>query len=134
MHPPSDPQEEGEEGDVAASPADLDGPGPRPIEQIAKEHGGDAGSNGGGSSASVGSGEASGAGAAAGAGAGDKEEDGPQKKSHGEGTGEKYVKSSGLRADGGDFDAANPGAGREADRMSFSFFFSLSFPSLFPLL
>ncbi|CAG8952699.1 hypothetical protein HYFRA_00008942 [Hymenoscyphus fraxineus] len=33
----------------------------------------------------------------------------------GEGTGEKYVKSSGMSAEGGDFDAANPGAGREAD-------------------
>ena len=41
-------------------------------------------------------------------------------RSHGEGTGEKYVKSSGLAADGGDFDAANPGAGKEADRMSHS--------------
>jgi hypothetical protein len=42
------------------------------------------------------------------------------KESKGEGTGEKYIKSSGLKADGGDFDAANPGAGREADRMFFS--------------
>ncbi|KAI9846966.1 MAG: hypothetical protein M1837_003322 [Sclerophora amabilis] len=33
------------------------------------------------------------------------------------GTGEKYVKSSGMAADGGDFDATNPGAGREADRL-----------------
>ncbi len=44
------------------------------------------------------------------------EEDGPQKKSQGDGTGELYVKSSGMEADGGDFDAARPGAGREADR------------------
>ena len=36
-----------------------------------------------------------------------------------EGTGEQYVKSTGLAADGGDFDAAKPGAGREADRKSF---------------
>lgn len=35
--------------------------------------------------------------------------------STGEGTGEKYVKSTGMGAEGGDFDAANPGAGREAD-------------------
>lgn len=34
------------------------------------------------------------------------------------GTGEKWVKSSGLAADGGDFDATKPGAGREADRES----------------
>ena len=34
---------------------------------------------------------------------------------HGEGTGEKYVRSTGLAADGGDFDATRPGAGREAE-------------------
>lgn len=33
------------------------------------------------------------------------------------GSGEKYVKSSGFAAEGGDFDATQPGAGREADRM-----------------
>jgi hypothetical protein len=57
-------------------------------------------------------------GGAAGASAGGEggEEDGPQKESHGEGTGEKYVKSSGMKADGGDFDASNPGAAKEADR------------------
>jgi hypothetical protein len=32
------------------------------------------------------------------------------------GTGEQYIKSSGLAADGGDFDATKPGAGREAYR------------------
>ena len=32
------------------------------------------------------------------------------------GTGEKWVKTSGMAADGGDFDATKPGAGREADR------------------
>lgn len=32
------------------------------------------------------------------------------------GTGEKYVKSTGLAAQGGNFDAAAPGAGKEADR------------------
>jgi len=35
----------------------------------------------------------------------------------GEGTGEKYVKTSGMAADGGDFDATKPGAGKEADRL-----------------
>jgi len=34
-----------------------------------------------------------------------------------EGTGTQYVKSSGLAAEGGGFDAAAPGAGREADRL-----------------
>jgi hypothetical protein len=37
--------------------------------------------------------------------------EGPKK-----GTGQEYVKSSGLAADGGDFDASKPGAGAEADR------------------
>lgn len=32
------------------------------------------------------------------------------------GTGEAYVKATGFSADGGDFDAKNPGAGKEADR------------------
>jgi hypothetical protein len=54
------------------------------------------------------------AGGAASSSSGD--DDGPQKESHGTGTGEKYVKSSGMKADGGDFDAANAGAGIEADR------------------
>ncbi|KAI8289506.1 hypothetical protein K4K59_006575 [Colletotrichum sp. SAR11_240] len=86
----------------------LDGPGPKPLEAVAKERGGDAGRVEG----------ASGDGGLAGdAAADDGEEDGPQKKSHGEGTGEKYVKSTGLAADGGDFDATKPGAGREADRL-----------------
>jgi len=53
-------------------------------------------------------------------GVGDND-DGPQKESHGEGTGEKYVKSSGMGADGGDFDAAKPGAAREADRKFYSY-------------
>lgn len=34
-----------------------------------------------------------------------------------EGTGTKYVKSTGMAADGGDFDATKPGAGREAIRL-----------------
>jgi len=46
----------------------------------------------------------------------DKGENAPQKESHSEGTGELYVKSSGMKADGGDFDATKPGAGKEADR------------------
>ncbi|KAI9827774.1 MAG: hypothetical protein M1832_004263 [Thelocarpon impressellum] len=33
------------------------------------------------------------------------------------GTGEQWVKTSGMAAEGGDFDAAKPGAGREADRL-----------------
>lgn len=34
------------------------------------------------------------------------------------GTGTQYVKTSGMAAEGGDFDATKPGAGREADRKS----------------
>ncbi|PSN66175.1 hypothetical protein BS50DRAFT_635326 [Corynespora cassiicola Philippines] len=33
------------------------------------------------------------------------------------GSGEEWIKTSGLHADGGDFDATKPGAGREADRL-----------------
>jgi len=33
------------------------------------------------------------------------------------GTGEQYVKSTGIPAEGGDFDASNPGAGQEATRL-----------------
>lgn len=40
----------------------------------------------------------------------------PSEASGKEGTGMEYVKSTGLAADGGNFDAAKPGAGREADR------------------
>jgi hypothetical protein len=34
-----------------------------------------------------------------------------------QGTGEEYVKSTGMAADGGDFDVTNPGAGAEATRL-----------------
>jgi hypothetical protein len=73
-----------------AQNVDTSGPGPKPLSETHKA-GGQAPSSGG-------------------------DDDGAQKESHGEGTGEKYVKSSGLKADGGDFDAAAPGAGKEADR------------------
>jgi len=91
--------------DVGDNPVKLDGPGPRPLEVIAKEHGGDAALSGS-SSDNVGD---------------DKKQlpgdkaDGLERE--GSGKGELYVKSSGLKADGGDFDAAAPGAGREADRL-----------------
>lgn len=41
----------------------------------------------------------------------------PASRSTEHGTGEEYVQSSGFMADGGDFDAANPGAGKEAHRL-----------------
>jgi hypothetical protein len=86
-----------------AAKVNTSGPGPKTLEEKARESGGVAGKGGGEGKGKSGEGEG-------------EEKDGPQKKSHGEGTGEKYVKSSGMVADGGDFDAANPGAGREADR------------------
>jgi hypothetical protein len=69
-----------------AAKVDTSGPGPKPLSEVKK------------------TGESAG------------DDDGPQKESHGEGTGKQYVKSSGLKSDGGDFDAANPGAAKEADR------------------
>ena len=50
--------------------------------------------------------------------------EGMRRTSGSEGTGELWVKSSGMKADGGDFDASAPGAGREADR-EFSLFWCL---------
>ncbi|KAI0122170.1 hypothetical protein F4814DRAFT_200995 [Daldinia grandis] len=95
----------------------LDGPGPKPLDEVAREHGGDAGKLEKderkplpGEDAPAGSENKS-------SGAGGEDEDGPNAKSTGEGTGEQYVKSSGLQADGGDFDATKAGAGREADRL-----------------
>jgi len=86
----------------------IDGPGPRPLADVAREHGGDAGKSnsslGGGASPQVG-----------GSGAPAPESTGGQ--DHSQDRGELYVRSSGLRADGGDFDASAPGAGREADRL-----------------
>lgn len=48
------------------------------------------------------------------AGSGVGEEGGEDKEA--KGTGEKVVRQSGFKADGGDFDASLPGAGQEADR------------------
>lgn len=90
-----------------------EGPGPKPLETVAKEHGGDAG-NIEGAAAETSQGGDKPAGAADGDDAGDESKAAHDKD---EGTGEKYVKTSGLAADGGDFDATKPGAGREADRL-----------------
>jgi hypothetical protein len=51
-----------------------------------------------------------------------------QRESHGEGTGEKWIKSSGMKSDGGNFDASQAGAGKEADRKLS--FITLVFPSI----
>ncbi|OIW34108.1 hypothetical protein CONLIGDRAFT_210312 [Coniochaeta ligniaria NRRL 30616] len=115
---PSDPQTDPKEAQIKSNvddtgsgldkgdnPDKVDGPGPRPIAEVAKEYGGDAGN-----AKPEASQKREGA-------QDDEEGDGPQKTSSGEGSGEKYVKSSGLKADGGDFDATQPGAGKEADRL-----------------
>ncbi|KAK2042272.1 hypothetical protein LZ31DRAFT_596552 [Colletotrichum somersetense] len=98
----------------ASGPVDggdkLDGPGPRPLEVVAKERGGDAGNVKDSSKGGLMKDDST-------SGIEDKNEDDPKEPSHGEGTGEKYVKTSGLAVDGGDFDATKPGAGREADRL-----------------
>ncbi|KAK3333466.1 hypothetical protein B0T19DRAFT_126793 [Cercophora scortea] len=96
--------------DTGDNPNKLEGPGPRPLAEIAKENGGDVGNASKSSSDAIGPDESGG-------GSAGQDSDGPQKQSHGEGTGEQWVKSSGLTADGGDFDASAPGAGREADRL-----------------
>lgn len=115
---PSNPQTEEKNAEAARNvddsgkgpnKLDTNAPGPRPLEQVAREHGGDAGNK---EKTKVDTDGADGADKKD-----DEDDDGPQTTSHGEGTGELYVKSSGLKADGGDFDASNPGAGKEADRL-----------------
>lgn len=82
------------------------GEGPKPLETVAKEHGGDAGNN-----TNKYKGDANKPAAGADGAVLDKSD-----KKESEGTGEQYVKTTGFAADGGDFDATKPGAGREADR------------------
>ncbi|OTB17951.1 hypothetical protein K445DRAFT_315702 [Daldinia sp. EC12] len=123
-NPKSAPTDVNDAGDGPNEAQKLDGPGPKPLDEVAREHGGDAGKIDKkdeskplpGEDAPARSESASKRSGSGSAGAGE-DEDGPNAKSTGEGTGEKYVKSSGLQADGGDFDATKPGAGREADRL-----------------
>lgn len=113
-NPTTDPKKEAERKnvddtgalDASENPGKVDGAGPRPVEEVARDHGGDAGAvagAGAGQSASNEGGEKLGS-------------SGEEDKGESKGTGEEYIKSSGLKADGGDFDATKPGAGREADR------------------
>ncbi|KAI3344005.1 hypothetical protein F4824DRAFT_30008 [Ustulina deusta] len=101
---PTDVNDASDEGINKAR--ELDGPGPKPVAEVAKENGGDAGND---RTSSI-----------------DKESEENETKETKEseedtnkdsGTGEQYVRSSGLQADGGDFDATKPGAGQEADRL-----------------
>lgn len=99
---------------------DVTGPGPRPLDEVARENSGDAGQSSETASASTDQKSAGSAG------------DGPEDPSDSQeqGTGEQWVKTSGLAADGGDFDATKPGAGREADRTYFPH--SIACQKLFP--
>ena len=106
--------------DTNDNPEKLEGPGPRPVAEIARENGGDAGKAT--SSGSVSNNKKAEEAA--------KEED---ENPHSGDKGMLYVRSSGMKADGGDFDATKPGAGKEADReflllllhLIIFFFFSL---------
>lgn len=113
-NPTTDPKKEAERKnvddtgnlDASENPSKVDGPGPRPVEEVAREHGGDAAK----STEAVG-------GAGAGPDSVGKEgEEVKGEENENKGSGEQWVKTSGLKADGGDFDATKPGAGREADR------------------
>jgi hypothetical protein len=79
---------------------DPKGPSPKPVEQIAREHGGDAGLAYKSTQENT----------------GDKK-DTEEKDSKPKTTGE-VVHATGFAAEGGDFDATKPGAGKEADRKS----------------
>ncbi|PHH74502.1 hypothetical protein CDD80_3053 [Ophiocordyceps camponoti-rufipedis] len=91
-----------------AEPEDEDDPntkvmgeGPKPLEVVAKEHGGDAGNRGDAKEQRDGS----------------TADDAEASQQENKGTGEMHVMTTGFAADGGDFDAAKPGAAREADRL-----------------
>lgn len=93
---------EPENVDADEPAGDVTGPGPKSLDVVAKEHGGDAGNDATKAAATDGDDSAA--------------KDAPADSGE-QGTGEQYVKTSGLAADGGDFDATKPGAGREADRL-----------------
>ncbi|KAH8169620.1 hypothetical protein LIA77_10164 [Sarocladium implicatum] len=96
---PTDTTDHPEEETLGKQP---EGPGPKPVAQLAQEHGGNAA-------------------AAAQDVKTEVKEDGEKVETKDDGkskgTGEQVVHASGLQADGGDFDASKPGAGHEADRL-----------------
>ncbi|KAL7808430.1 hypothetical protein V8C26DRAFT_413373 [Trichoderma gracile] len=111
---PSDKPADTSADPEAGKPLDqLTGKGPRPVEELARENGGNAAAASSDDSVSV-----------------PKDKDSKpepsveEKQNHqnaheGDAAAEatEYVKTTGLAADGGNFDAAKPGAGREADRL-----------------
>lgn len=101
----------------------LKGPGPKPLEVVARERGGDAGN----SPADAKTDSPNPIDGAADAPKDDAEKkDSPKVNEDGEPLGTKHVSSTGVAADGGDFDAANPGAGAEAESKSQPPFFLLT--------
>ncbi|KAH7041275.1 uncharacterized protein B0I36DRAFT_344891 [Microdochium trichocladiopsis] len=105
---PTEVNEHGNQEDGANEDIKLDGPGPKPLEEVAREHGGDAGAAKERKGSLVPPRDPN------------DTSEGPKtdaNKNEDKGDGTQYVKSSGLKADGGDFDATAPGAGREADRL-----------------
>lgn len=85
-----------------------EGPGPRPVEIVAKEYGGDAGRKRPDEGSSEAPREVGSEGTAATSKAQTENQPDPAQN--------EYVHATGFAADGGDFDATKPGAGREAER------------------
>ncbi|KAL6695278.1 hypothetical protein J3F84DRAFT_373980 [Trichoderma pleuroticola] len=91
----------------------LTGAGPRPVEELAKENGGNAAAASSNDAVSS-SQEDSKMKQQLPEDSSKQQRDDDQKR---EATEDEYVKTTGLAADGGNFDAAKPGAGLEADRL-----------------
>ncbi|KAL6850934.1 hypothetical protein ACO1O0_008060 [Amphichorda felina] len=87
--------------DPSAQAVDVEGPGPRPLAEVAREHGGDAGREKEEPALAV-------------EGMSSDDPEGSEEK----GTGQEHVKTTGFASEGGDFDATKPGAGMEADHAS----------------
>ncbi|RYP25801.1 hypothetical protein DL767_008260 [Monosporascus sp. MG133] len=115
-NPRSAPTDVDNTGEGLSKAQKLEGSGPKPLEAVAKEHGDDAGKTGFTPPSSTTGVSGTSTNAAKETASGD-DVNGPRSQNKREGSGEHYVKSSGLQADGGDFDVTKPGAGREADRL-----------------
>ncbi|KAK1243061.1 hypothetical protein MKX07_003689 [Trichoderma sp. CBMAI-0711] len=111
---PSDEPADASADPEAGKPLDqLTGKGPRPVEELARENGGNAAAASSNDSVS----SPQDKGSKLEPSVEDKQEH--QNAHEGDAAAEatEYVKTTGLAADGGNFDAAKPGAGREADRL-----------------
>ncbi|RYP10748.1 hypothetical protein DL765_008016 [Monosporascus sp. GIB2] len=115
-NPKSAPTDVDNTGEGLSKAQKLEGSGPKPLEEIAKEHGGDASSKEVKPTSST-SGVSGTSTNSVNETASEDGMNGPRSQNKREGSGEHYVRSSGLQADGGDFDVTKPGAGREADRL-----------------